>query len=60
MFGRDIPCKKLSGADPWQTSALSKKASRREVFELSTATFVMERERVCKETFYSEYLWKLH
>ena len=50
-----IDCKKLSGADPWQTPALGKKTSHREVFEPSTAAFDMERERVCKETFYSLY-----
>ncbi len=48
--------KKLSGADPWQTSALSEKTSRREGFELSAATFVTERERVCKETFYKQLI----
>ena len=35
------------------TPALSKNSSFREEFELSTATFLMERKRVCKETFYN-------
>ena len=34
------------------TPALSENISKRS-FELSTAAFLMERERVCKETFYN-------
>ncbi|MBO5165108.1 MAG: hypothetical protein J6B90_00715 [Lachnospiraceae bacterium] len=35
MVRLSVGCKKLSDADPWETSALSKKTSRREGFELS-------------------------
>ena len=43
--------KKLSGADPWRTPALNENISKR-CFEFSTVASGMERERVCKETFW--------
>ena len=45
----------FSGADPCETSVLNKTDLAEGRLRLASATFLMERERVCKETFYTRY-----
>ena len=41
--------------DPWETPALNENISKR-LFEFSTAAFLMERKRVCTESFFVTYI----